>query len=194
VIRKILIISILISLLKNAALASERVLTAEDSVKINNLFEKNNITNDDCQSIERFIDDQYSTNIWCGQFYRNLPVIWGSLLYTFDPSGTLRKGSKGSKDSYNDKLSSELNIDIDPTIPEKEAISTFIDSAKMRDKNITSTTAIATLGIYNKNSGMSYTQPDYKLIWYVKFNKKYPFAIIDATSGIVYYYDNGIRR
>ena len=44
VIRKILIISILIFLLKNSALASEREPTAEDSIKINDLFEKNNIT------------------------------------------------------------------------------------------------------------------------------------------------------
>ena len=138
------------------------------------------------------VKDEYGiTHIWGEQFYSGLPVFSGNIGYHFDQSGKAqdRLIIDGTKDVLTSGYRIEdLNISIEPRISASTA------ARIAREKMKSSYFFTAELGVLDLNAGTLNTQPNFVLIWEVKPRgaDKYPYAHIDANSGKLLRYSDGI--
>ena len=167
-------------------------VSATDLTTARELFQKNNIEMGTLAIVEVTKDERGFTHIWGKQFYNGLPVFFGNIGYHFDQSGRAqdRLIIDGSKDIYTsgDRIG-DLGLSTEPSISASTA------SRKAREKMKANYFFSAELGVLNLNAGTSYAKPNFVLVWRVepKGVDNYPYADIDANSGKLLQYDDGIR-
>jgi Zn-dependent metalloprotease len=183
------------------AIGSE--LTIEELSIVEKLFKINDLKQDENIKVIRVQETRLgATVITCDQFYEGLLVVDGEFNYTFKPDGTSHKQSYLAERLIKNQ---EVDVDINPIISKEEALQLFVEKTrsygwdlstkKIVEEMLDNNSLNIVLGIYDKNVFKGITITDYILVWQVRFeNKKYPYAIIDASNGNYLKYDSGIRN
>jgi hypothetical protein len=169
---------------------NHRVSGAELS-KAEKLFLQNNIDIGTLAIVSVSTDRFGKTHIRCDQFYKGIPIFGGDVIYHFEQSGKAmdRSAIDGTQDIYiSGNLIEDITASEEPKLTMYEAEERV--QTKMNSKSFT-----AELGFRDLNAGISYKEPNFSLIWKIMpaDAEKYPYAYIDANSGNILYYDDGIR-
>ena len=158
----------------NHKVASKELSLAQE------LFENNNVDFSTLAIRSVGKDRHGNTHIGADQIYKNLRIITNDLIYHFDESGVIT--------SVSGVVIDEINISTDPNISINEAVNLV--------KHRMSSSYILTgeLGFFDLNAGSGNTKVNFTLVWKMKPRlSEYPYAIVDAYSGEILRYDDGIR-
>ncbi|MEK7608152.1 MAG: hypothetical protein AAB495_01075 [Patescibacteria group bacterium] len=160
--------------------STNHVVSADDLIIAKGLFEKNNIEMGALAITQVVKDDLGTTHVWGDQFYNGLVLFTGKIGYHFDKSGR-HNFTSGERVG-------DIRISTDPSI-------SMTMAAKIARKKIMSEYRFAAeLGIFDISAGTSGLKPNYMLVWKIKPDAiDYPYIIIDARSGSIIRYDDGIR-
>ena len=168
-------------------------VSTEELSRVKNLFQKNNIDLGTLAITSVKIDEQGASHIRAEQFYKNLPIfLGGQIIYHFDSSGKALVDSTNPDGTNHIYISGErignLGISTEPSISAPTAVRTARESMK---SNYFFT---AELGFWDLTAGTSNTESNFVLVWRIKPKgaDQYPYAIIDANTGKLIRYWNGI--
>lgn len=162
---------------ENSNEMSNHLITADQIIQMEVLMSKNGKSLAGLQAY-RFEKDQIGmTHIWFN-FYVN-GVRADETIYHFTADNTL------SSVTNEPDASLYSNISTTPKISKNQAI-------LIASNRIKSSTLVATEEFWNKNTGSSGVK-DIVLAWRVQEGDSYPLAIINAQTGEMLYYDDGIR-
>ncbi len=180
-------------------------LAPEDLVKVQELFAKNKLDLDNFYPT-RVISSEYGNfHVRGHQVFKGV-TVYQDLIFHFDDNGDYE--SISGYPAANISFSNNPQITLPDTFgyqyfrPIPFTPKPFIPSyiASLRSRFLMGFPYFffpqhASLAIYDRHSGESYMSQDWTLVWEIvpfKFGN-YPQVLIDAFSGKVLYYDNGIR-
>jgi Zn-dependent metalloprotease len=126
--------------------------------------------------IYNYSTDQYGSYARCNQYYHGFPIFLGDVNFIFIDGA----------DIVGDVVDT-INVS---TIPKIE----YQKAAEIADQLINSKKSYtAELGFFDINGGTGINVQEYKLCWRIAVeNGEYLYAIIDAQTGVVLKYDDGI--
>lgn len=130
--------------------------------------------------VYKVINDQYTYGMHCHVFYKGLKVFSDNYLLFKRKSDISIHGDVAIIDT--------INISLTPSIQFDKAIN-------IARKNMTyrNTCISYRLEIDDLNAGTSTHAKNYKLTWRVQGENGYPYVVLDANSGQLYFKDDGIR-
>jgi len=171
---------------------TNHTVSAEELAKVRGLFQKNNIDMGTLAITDVTVDERRESHIRAEQFYNNLPILLGGqIIYHFHSDGKVYDRSiiDGTTGIYTSgERIGNLNISIEPNISASAAARTA------REKMKSNYFFTAELGFWDLTAGTSYTKPDFVLVWRIKPKgaDQYPYAIINANTGELIRYWDGI--
>lgn len=126
--------------------------------------------------IFQYSTDQYGSYARCNQYYHGFPIFHGDVNFIFTDG----------VDIVGDVVDT-INLS---TIPKIE----YQKAAEIADQLINSKKSYkAELGFFDINATTGINIQEYKLCWKIAVeDNEYPYAIIDAQTGAVLKYDDGI--
>ena len=160
-------------------------ISAGELVLVKQIFEKNKLDIHGLQFTWFKADDEsqpqatYEIHISAKQFYSDLPIFLGGITYHFNKS-------TGILDSISGKRVTDLNISTTPRVSIHEAA---------KKSGVASALLNGELGVYSIDPTPADLNSDfqYMLAWKITpRDSEYPVAFVDATTGKVLYYFNGI--
>lgn len=168
-------------------------ITDDDLSRASELLAKNNIKLNDNMKIIGIRNWANAILVDVEQYYKDIPIHNSYMIYTFEQDGTAEVNREGVIKCLGNTIDiSKINVDIVPFITEDTAIETFNKYAKSDNKPYSK--PIAMLKIFNIYSGRGDMVPTYKLYWHVMPTAyKSIYILLDALTGEVFFYDNGIR-
>lgn len=165
-------------------------VSSADLAVAQELFQKNNIEMGTLAIYRVYKDEHGTMHVSASQFYKGLPVFFGEIGYHFDQSGRAHSNIDGEAGIYTsgDRIG-DLGISTEPSISISAA------AKRAREKMKLNYFFTAELGVLDLNAGASYATPNFVLAWRMKPKdaETYPYAIIDANTGKLLRYDDGIR-
>ena len=171
---------------------SNHTISSEELNTVQFLFEKNNMSleNLQCYKLTNYTPTQ-RFDLYCNQFYQDLPVLTHELEYVFNWDATPGYKTNPFKGSV---IPTDQNLSIEPIISMEEA-------ARIAKSRIDEDEFTAILAIYDSNLFGGVQDSDYELVWLLKptdrntspFIIEGKFAIIDANTGKILSADDGIR-
>ncbi len=129
--------------------------------------------------IVKYKTDTYGIHVLSHQFYKGLPLFSNSVIFhNSKVQGIYNSGG----------FVKEIDIDLEPKV-------SFTQATNVAHKKISAQACYkAKLGLFNVNSGRSYQEPDFKLVWRITTSgNKYGVAIVDAQNKDLLRHDDGIR-
>jgi len=169
----------------------EHQVSSDNLAVVEWLFEKNGLDLKRYQ-VKRFgMYPDYSQNpqatyygIRAGQVYKGLPIFLDDVGYGFNKDGDLvYRADRRLIYNMGKEFSEKPRFSMEDA--EQKAVDAH--SAAFGSQQVT-----AELGFHNRYVGMSH-DPDYVLVWKITTGGEYPFAIVDADTGEVLCFDDGIR-
>jgi|SRR3989344_868931 len=166
-------------------------VSVTDLATAKELFQKNNIEMGTLAIVQVTKDRHDTTHVGGAQFYNDLPVFFGNITYHFDQSGKAQ--DRSIIDNTNDIFTSGERVG-DLGILTKPSISISTAARKAREKIKANYFFTAELGFWDSIAGTSYGEPNFILVWKVKSKRadEYPYAFVDANSGKLLRYWDGI--
>jgi len=171
---------------------------AANEVQLAETLFKNNGLDLDNLRITRVISVEHQHNrkeviVHAQQLYHHLPVEGRDLVYVFRNGEVDR--SHVDENARKRKELADLEINLAPAIARWQAVEGMRRHAlldPMVKDGIDGQATAANLVIFNTEKGHA-NPPNYVLAWRAHIGREFPYAIIDATSGKMLFYDNGIR-